>query len=83
MKAPRHNINGVADEIRASADRALDQAFAMHEAAIVLACAEAFDKWANEHPGMYGRVDVVTWLMAYGRKLVDEVRPSVPSREPD
>lgn len=75
MKAPTHTIDGVADEIRASADRALEQAFAMHEAAIVLAAAEAFDKWANEHPGMYGRMDVVTWLMAYGRKLVEDFKP--------
>ena len=83
MKAPTRTINGISDEIRASADRALDQAFAMHEAAIVLACAEAFDKWAADHPGMYGRVDVVTWLMAYGRKLVDEITPTAPSPGPD
>lgn len=82
MKAPKRTINGVADEIRNSADRALDQAFAMHEAAIVLAAAEAFDKWAADHPGMYSRHDVVTWLMSYGRKLVDEIRSSAPNPGP-
>jgi hypothetical protein len=74
VKAPlRPDVGGVSAEIRASADRALNNAFAMHEAAIVLAATEAFDAWANEHPGMYSRIDVVTFLMGYGKELVSQL----------
>jgi hypothetical protein len=79
MSPVRHELGPVSSEIRASADRALEQAFAMHEAAVVLAAAEAFDIWAAEHPGMYGRTDVVGFLMRYGRSIVE---PTLSAESP-
>ena len=85
MKAPQAlplTVAPLSQEIRASADRALTQAFAMHEAAVVLQAAEAFEAWAKEHPGMYSMTEVVSFLMGYGRRMIDD-RQAQDTATPD